>query len=875
MNDLGVILQALVERELSPAFVLDSSLRYLAFNHLYAAALLRLYAVDLCLGMTLDESICQPDDLSRAHRLFAKVQGGQTVVEEGSLGGHSPEADVYRITLTPLGPVPGLVLATATNITVERLVEASAQRQAQLFAEALDTSDFAYWSYDGDTGETFFSRGYYEMLGYEPGAFPMDYETWISLIHPDDIRATTDGFRSFFQAPDSDFHLEYRMRTAKNGWRWILGKGRVTERDTRGLPRRVAGVNLDITQRRLIAQTLTESEARWNSLVDGAPVGIALLGRSGLVQFVNAQHALFSNPWSVGRSWKEFLPASLHGAMDQILQKGFEQGESSLFRSHRKNLTLGSHYEHHVGPVNENGRIVSLMVVTVDVTDHVRGEIRRNQATVRQQLLLEANQDGLLDRSALLRKALLGALSVTDSQLSYLYFHSAEQKTFALHSCEGGNELWPVESPLVDLKPTQTAALATVVATRRPLIEPSLLVVPILEQGRVESLIAVVGKASPYTEDDASELQALADGFWMILSRRDAQQTLVRLSQAVEHSPVALLITDPRGLIEYANPRFSVLSGYLPSEVPGKNLRFVQSGLTRRAVYHELGAAIRNRRDWQGEIVNRRKNGELYTVLVSISPVLDPSGEISHFISINEDITVRKAAQELLARAGKMETIGTLAAGVAHDFNNLLTSVLGFSEMLLRKLEPGDRNRVYAEKIEISGRRAAQLVSSLLAVGRQQRLTTAVVNLGELLHEDEPLLASLVKPPLRFVCDLGEQSLQVEVDPGQLGQVVVNLVSNARDALVTAGTPGTITLTVGAHGQEAWFCVADDGPGIPAELQERVFDPFFTTKAIGKGTGLGLSIVQGIVQQHGGRIELSSSPGQGALFTVYLPRKVT
>ncbi len=291
------------------------------------------------------------------------------------------------------------------------------------------------------------------------------------------------------------------------------------------------------------------------------------------------------------------------------------------------------------------------------------------------------------------------------------------------------------------------------------------------------------------------------------------------------------------------------------------------------AVSLELRAALLAGEDWKGETTRRRQNGAEVTEWVSASPVKDGEGQIRHFIVVKEDITERKAAQEMLSRNQKMETVGQLAAGVAHDFNNFLTSILGYNEMLLRKLEPGNALRAYPEGIERSGRRAAELVSGLLAVGRQQYLAKSRIDLALLLREEVPLLASLAHGRVKIDPDAHPGPLLVEVDPGQVNQVIVNLVSNARDATEAEGSPIRLNVgrTEGDRGPCAWFSVRDEGPGIPSEVQEKIFEPFFTTKPIGKGTGLGLSIVHGIVQQHQGTISVESSPGKGTQFTVSFP----
>jgi CheY-like chemotaxis protein len=214
-----------------------------------------------------------------------------------------------------------------------------------------------------------------------------------------------------------------------------------------------------------------------------------------------------------------------------------------------------------------------------------------------------------------------------------------------------------------------------------------------------------------------------------------------------------------------------------------------------------------------------------------------------------------------------MEAIGRLAGGVAHDFNNLLLAITGYADFLIASLTDPEQKR-YAEEIQAAGERAAALTRQLLAFSRRQVLQTSVIDLNDSVREMETMLRRLIGVGVDVVLALDPQLRAVQADPSQMGQVLLNLAVNARDAM--AGR-GTLTIATRNDGNEVVLEVADDGAGMDEETRTRLFEPFFTTKEVGHGTGLGLATVYGIVTQSGGSIDVRSAPGRGATFTVRLP----
>ncbi len=279
---------------------------------------------------------------------------------------------------------------------------------------------------------------------------------------------------------------------------------------------------------------------------------------------------------------------------------------------------------------------------------------------------------------------------------------------------------------------------------------------------------------------------------------------------------------------------------------------------------------------------HRLKDGRLIDVEVA-SHTISYGGRPA-VLSVLHDVTQRNQLEEHLRQAAKMEAVGMLAGGIAHDFNNLLTIINGYSHILLNALPAGDPNHTAVEQIMKAGERAAALTRQLLAFSRRQVLQPRVLNLNELLTGLESMLRRLIGEDIDLRFAPADELGQVKADPGQIEQVVMNLVVNARDAMPEGGTLTVETSNVELDtnyalthatmkpGKYVVLAVSDNGLGMDAETRARLFQPFFTTKAQGKGTGLGLTTVFGIVKQSDGGVEVYSEPGKGTSVKVYLPR---
>ncbi len=368
-----------------------------------------------------------------------------------------------------------------------------------------------------------------------------------------------------------------------------------------------------------------------------------------------------------------------------------------------------------------------------------------------------------------------------------------------------------------------------------------------------------------------------------ITAQKEAEAAHERLSAAIHHAAGAVIITDTEGNIEYVNPAFERVTGYSRNEALGKNPRILKSGQHDASFYKNLWETITSGRTWYGKFINRRKDGSLFIEEASISPIFDASGKITHYVAVKRDVTREEELEQQLLQAQKMEAIGRLAGGVAHDFNNMLSVILGYSDIILRQLRPEDPLADKVKQIVEAGKRSAALTRQLLAFSRQQTLQPKALDLNVLIRNLEKMLGRLIGENIDLKLELADDLYRVMADPGQIEQVIMNLVVNARDAMPDGGKITIETANVEldelyarnhmgvSPGKYVMLAISDTGHGMDKDTLSKIFDPFFTTKEKGKGTGLGLSTVYGIVKQSGGNILVYSEPEKGTTFKIYLP----
>jgi len=368
-----------------------------------------------------------------------------------------------------------------------------------------------------------------------------------------------------------------------------------------------------------------------------------------------------------------------------------------------------------------------------------------------------------------------------------------------------------------------------------------------------------------------------------ITRRRQEEEARKGLVTAIEQARESIMIADVAGKITYVNPAFEQITGYSREEVLGLSPAILKSDRHDPSFYRSIWETTSRGDAWSGRMTNRKKDGSLFQEEVTVSPIRNEEGAIVSFVAVKRDVTLEVELERQLQHASKMEAVGTLAGGIAHDFNNILQVVLGYGELLLLNREDGEEGRQETEGIVAAAQRGADLVQQLLAFSRKVESKLCPVDLNREVEQAGKLLQRTIPKMIEVSLDLAENLRIVKADLAQIGQVLMNLGVNARDAMPDGGRLVIQTRNVSFDaeycrrnvgvqaGGHVMVSVSDTGIGMDRETREHIFEPFYTTKGAGRGTGLGLAMVYGIVKSHGGHIVCASEAGRGTTFSIYFP----
>jgi two-component system cell cycle sensor histidine kinase/response regulator CckA len=768
----------------------------------------------------------------------------------------------------------GLAAATTAELEV-RLARGEARRKAsaaeERFQSLVDGLDAIVWEADARTFQFSFVNQYAEqLLGYSVDQWLTTPDFWVSIIHPDDresaVRFCMDSIRR-----GEDHQVDYRVLAADGRVVWLRDIVRLVP-DAAGRPHGLRGIMIDVTRCKQAEAALRESEVRSRAIAETASDVVVTVDEQGTICFVNSacervfgytREELLGQPLSVltpesSRAWHQdgmlrYLAANLRS----IPSNGLE-------------LT-GLHKNGHTVPlevsfgesVTSGGRFLTGFIR--DVSDRRSAEEALRKSEEHWRSLIENALDiiTILDADGIVRfesPSVERVLGYRPEQLvgchAWEFVHPDDlPQMLEIFRTSLGNfgETEPVEFRFRHID----GSWRTLEAIGKNLLKHS-------------AVAGIVINSRDITERKKTE-RAL----------RETNQTLQALIEAL---PLAVIALDRAGTPTMWNSAAERIFGWKAEEVLGRSYPIVPDD--RLEEHRTLFRAALERGEMVAGVETQRvrKDGSLVEVAIWSAPIRDAGGQVRISIDLYADVTERRHLEEQLRQAQKMDAVGRLAGGVAHDFNNLLTAIKGFGQLMLDDLEPADPLHGYAEQIQQATDRAASLTRQLLTFSRRQVLEPKVLDLNAVVANTNQLLGRLVGAniELRIVPDplLG----QVKVDPGQVEQMLMNLVVNARDAMPHGGTLTIETRNIRVNSEDArlhpgmavgsyaMLAVSDTGCGMDRQTQARIFEPFFTTKDQGKGTGLGLSTVYGIVKQSGGHIWVYSEPGQGSIFKVYLPR---
>jgi PAS domain S-box-containing protein len=769
---------------------------------------------------------------------------------------------VYREPRTVHQPKTVEMIRGYSEALMAKLEEKNTELQAseEQFRAITETADDLIAVIDLDGTRLYASPSYRRVLGDPDRLRGTDS---FQEIHPDDRERIRGVFRATV-ATGSGRRTEFRLVLPDGSVRHMESQGSVI-RDAAGNPRRVVVVSRDISERKKTEDTLR----KLSSAVEQAGDSVVITNRDGVIEYVNPaferstgfqrDEVLGKTPRLLksGRHAREFY----RGIWDTILARSVFRGE---IVNRRRNGEL--YVEHQtISPVlDEQGNIVHFVSAGRDTTEQKEAEEHLRLSEQKYKTLFEAVPAGLLQATE------DGSIVTANPALADLLGYPSAESVVGRHLTRDLS-LDPREGEeLLDSFRAGGRARSLEVRWKR-------------RDGSPVWVHLHLSRAQQ-SRDRAPFFEAFAVD---ITSRKRAEEARIhserRYRTLFEEATDGLFICSADGRLVDVNPAVARIFG-CSSKEEVLRLDFLRA-LDRTQDGEEplLGRLMREDAVDDVAAVATRSDGRPLHLLVSLSAVRDPDGSVEMVRGLLRDVTRQRQLEEQLAQARRLESLGTLAGGVAHDFNNILAIILGQADLLERA--PGDLERVHRSMsiITKAALRGMTLIQQLLTFARKKEVTLEPVVVNELVREFVALVGETFPRIVTLRTALEDGLPLLVADASQLHQVLLNLCVNARDALVPAGGEITIATTCvpGASLQGRFaaadvaeyvrLTVSDTGSGMDEATRRRIFEPFFTTKEKGHGTGLGLATVYGIVEGHGGFIDVDSEVGRGTTFSLYFP----
>ncbi|HEX7705502.1 MAG TPA: PAS domain S-box protein [Thermoanaerobaculia bacterium] len=775
---------------------------------------------------------------------------------------HSPDQQRwFQVTATPLSSKASGAVVMHLDVTARRKAEEVLQESEERFSGAFEFAPIgvALVSPDG-TRWLRVNRALSELFGYSEEEFQT--RTVQELTHPDDVVKSLQNVERVVDGGARGYQLEKRY-IHKNGQLIEALLSIALIRDGQGKPLYFVAHILDITARNRAEAELRLSNQRFLQIAEN-------ITDVFWVRSPDMQRVLYVSPaWE--RIWGRNVE-TLYGSPQEwsffVAPEDRERTRAGFAELTAERATIDM--EHRIlrpdGEVrwvhvrgtqvrDDAGTLINIIGIVTDITDRKRAaselEIERARLVFAQQVAKVGNWEYDLDTS-----------SVQWSKETYSIFET--------------DPLGPVtfESVMAKVHPDDRAGLDEAFARsierqspgsfehRIPFADGRTKFVEQRWQiaaGDDELLPNVLGTCQDITERKQSEI-----------ALRRSQQRLRDIIDGLGPSMFVGLLT-PEGILLEVSRSPLEATGLKASDVIGRHfadcgwwtgMPGMQQQLREAIVRAARGEASRF------DVMTHGLDGKFVDTDFSLEPMRDENGRVVFLIPSAVVITERKAAERALRQSQKMDAVGQLAAGVAHEFNNILQALMSMATFArIRGVSPEILK--IAGEMEVQLRRGAKVTQQLLAASRHQELARTHIDVGAKIAMTHELLRRLIPENIRIAVENSAVPCSIEGDAGQLQQVLLNLAINARDAMPDGGT---LTLRVVCSEEDVAIEVEDDGTGFDATAREHIFEPFFTTKEVGKGTGLGLAVVHGIVEQHGGRIEVRSQPGQGSLFRLIFPR---
>jgi two-component system cell cycle sensor histidine kinase/response regulator CckA len=762
-------------------------------------------------------------------------------------------------------------LVSIKDITKRKLAEKAlidSEEHYRRMVSAITTYTYSVEVKDGQAIFTRHSIGCLPVTGYKPEDYELEPYLWYTMIHPEDQVLVGNSFNEILAGREVP-PVEHRLIRRDGSIVWVRNT-MVPYTDEEGRLIRYDGLIEDITERKQAEEAMQESESKFRTLAQTNAAAIFIIQGNNF-QYVNPALEAFT-----GYSKEELLTINfwdvVHPKFQELVkERGLrrQRGEKVPLRYEFKIITKGGEtrwLDTTAGLIEYKGKPATI-AVAFETTDRKHAEEALRESEEKFRAISSTAVDAIL---------------VMDNEGKILYWNPAAERMFGYAREEAmGKELHLFLAPERYHDAYKKGFSKFIETGKGPAI------------GNTSEFFAIRKDGIEFPiEVSTSAIQV--KGQWHsigivrdITERKIAEKALQESEQnyrsLFEESKDVVYISTPEGKFLDINPAGVELFGYSSKE------EILQINITRdlyanpgdREYFQQILTKQGYAKDY--EVVFKRKDGEQLIVLLTTTAVHGENGNTIAYRGIIKDITKWKRLEQQFLQAQKMEAIGQLAGGVAHDFNNILTAIIGYGSLLKIETSEDDLLRSYVIQILNSAERAANLTKALLAFSRRQIIRPKPVNLNEIITVLEKLLSRIIGEDIELSTALIDKDLTVMADSIQLEQVLMNLVTNARDAMPDGGS---LTITTefavldnefikahgfGRPGMYALISVEDTGQGMDEKTKERIFEPFFTTKEVGKGTGLGLAMVYGIIKQHDGYINVYSEPVKGTTFKIYLP----
>jgi PAS domain S-box-containing protein len=818
-------------------------------------------AASLLLGRPFAELIGPPAFAVAAPHLDTALQGRQSCYEAAT-----PTGEIYQICMNPLRGEDGSVaqiLVVALDISRQKRTEETQRADQQRLLLAVHAANVGLWDWDLRTNRVHYWPEWKQQLGYTDAEISDDFVEWESRVHPDDLDRARTTALTYTTAPWPNYQQEFRMRHKDGSYRWILAQAALYY-DADGKPAHMFGSHIDITEKKRAEEVVRESAARYRSLFENSNSVMLLIdAATGEIVDANPAAAAYYG-WTRAELCQInifTIDASPRAKIEAEIARTHAAGRNYFMFRHRLADGTLRDVEVYSSPVELDGRVLRYSIVH-DVTQRKQAE----EALQRSETALKRSQ----------ATAHIGHWS-WDTRSNTVTWSDEMKRIFGLDPATFQGDLDQVIAHTVhpaDAERLREMNAAVLHEQRTDETEYRV----VWQDGSIHYVRAT--PADQVLDADGHIVQlagVVQDITQRKLTEMEREQLLdqlqnkaEQLAQVMRSVPEGVLLLDSSGSVLLANPladqALSLLAAF------DEEQRLVKLGGVA------LDALLTSPPPGQWHTLQEgRRIYELMARPVESGPV--PAG----WVLVLRNVTAERAAQEQLHRQERLAAVGQLAAGIAHDFNNIMSVITIYAELVGDMPEISELARTRTTTIINQAMRATRMIRQILDFSRQSVLERQMLDLLPLLKEQEKLLKQTLPENIEIDLSYTRGEFFVRADPTRMQQLIMNLAVNARDAMPQGGQlrialerfqlkPGERPLLPELR-QGEWLRidVQDTGTGIQNDILPHIFEPFFTTKEPGKGTGLGLAQAHGIVAQHDGYVLVSSEPGLGTTFSIFLP----